>query len=392
MSAINLLRKKVPGHINVKALHKLFDALILNANPFRIQTDPHCCYTAEDIMQLVAHASLERQTIESSCTLLSGGRGFPHPSTVRNALSHHPPATIDALVNDYLAITLKKLTRFSSSSNKKAVTVIVDFHEDAYYGRDESPYIVTGNPSKGTNRFYSYATICMPENGLLYTLAMKSVTTQATRVEIMKYLIERAKTLVNVKQVLADGAFYNVDVARYLDQEGITFIVRGVRNEGIKSHIRRYKNDLKQEGSYKRVPYLMKSHGNKRSYPVNLILYRQQNEIRVLLVNKMCPLRSPRCIKLYGRRFSIETPYRMKHYVKGWTTSKKAAIRSVLFGMSCLLYMVWIIYRHVVTNATHAHDSEEKSGKVAYEQRMGVLLTRIRLRLAPRLLQEGSTL
>ena len=390
MSLLNLLRKKAPGYVNVKALHKLFDALILNTNPFQFQSAPNCRYTSKELMQLLAYASLERQTIESSCTLLSRQRAVPCASAVRNALVHHPPAKIDSLVNDYLLTILKKLKRFASSARRTPSTVIIDFHDDPYYGKDDTPYVLSGKRVKSTHRVFRYATVCLIEHGVTYTLAMHSVNKNATRFEIMKYLIERAKKLVNVKQVLADGAFYNVAVARYLDQEDITFIIRGIKNEGVKPIIKRFESELEKEGAYKIVNYPMKSHGKKKRYPVKLLLYRQQQEVRVLVVNYQCPLRAQECISLYKRRFSIETVYRMKHGVKAWTTSKKAVLRSVLFGMSCLLYTFWAIYRSVVAKTEPRSHHGEKARNQGYERRMWILLAHIRLTLAPLLSQEGS--
>jgi putative transposase len=390
MSVLNLLRKKAPGYVNVKALHKLFDALIINANPFQIQFAPNCRYTPNDIMQLLAYASLERQTIESTCTLLSVKEGVPCASAVRNALVHHPPAHIDTLVNDYLLTTLKKLKRFASSAQRKPSTVIVDFHDDPYYGKDEAPYVLSGKPTKSTKRVFRYATACLIEHGVSYTLAMHSVNKTATRFEIVNYLIERAKKLVKVKVVLADAAFYSVEVVRFLDQEGITFIIRGVKNKGVKSIINRVERELVNDGACKSVNYPMKSHGNKEWYPVKLLLYRQQPEVRVLVVNQGCPLKAHECIRLYKRRFGIETAYRMKHGVKAWTTSKKAVLRSVLFGMSCVLYTFWAIYRNVVAKTTQRHNGGTKAIKQRYEGRMWLLLSFLRLTLAPRLSQEGS--
>jgi len=390
MSSLNLLRKQAPAYVNVKALHKLFDALIINANPFQLQLAPNCRYTPSDIMHLLAYASLERQTIESTCTLLSVKQGTPCASAVRNALAHHPPAHIDTLVNDYLLTTLKKLKRFAPSAQRTSSTVIIDFHDDPYYGKADTPYVLSGERKKSTKRVFRYATACLIEHGVSYTLAMRSVDNTATRFEIVKYLVERIKKLVKVKVVLADAAFYSVEVARFLDQEGITFIIRGIKNKGVKPLIRRVERELIKDGACTSVNYPMKSHRNKTWYPVKLLLYRQQLEVRVLVVNQGCPLTAHECIGLYKRRFSIETAYRMKHGVKAWTTSKQAVLRSVLFGMSCLLYTFWAIYRTVVAKTPQRHNDGTNAIQQRYEGRMWLLLSFLRLTLAPRLFQEGS--
>jgi putative transposase len=390
MSLLNSLRKRAPSYVNVKALHKLFDALILNANPFQLQSAPNCRYTSKELMHLLAYTSLERQTIESSCTLLSGHRVAPCASALRNALIHHPPAKIDSLVNDYLHITLKKLKRFASATRKRPSTVVIDFHDDPYYGNADSPYVVRGKHVKGTNSFFRYATVSLIEHGVNYTLGMRSVENTITHGEILKDLITHAKKLVNVKVVLADAAFYIREVMTFLDQEGITFIIKGRKTKGIQSLLENCENELTTEGASKVMPYVMKSHARKRSAQLQLIVYRQQATLRVLAVNSRCELKARDCIGLYKKRFSIETSYRMKHVVKGWTTSKKPVLRTVLFGMSCLLYTFWAIYREVVVHPMQGGTATALRKKSHYERRIWVLLTYIRLRLAPLHFQEGS--
>ena len=390
MSVINLLRKRAPSYVNVKALHKLFDALILNVNPFQLQSAPHCRYTSKELMHLLAYTSLERQTIESSCTLLSGHRVVPCASALRNALIHHPPAKIDSLVNDYLLTTLKKLKRFASATHKRPATVVIDFHDDPYYGNADSAYVVRGKHVKGTNSFFRYATVSLIEHGVNYTLGMRSVENTATHGEILKDLITQAKKLVNVKVVLADAAFYILEVMTFLDQEAISFIIKGRKTKGIQPLLENCEKELTAEGAYKVIPYVMKSHARKRSAQVQLIVYRQQATLRVLAVNTRCDLKASDCIRLYKKRFSIETSYRMKHVVKAWTTSKKPVLRSVLFGMSCLLYTFWAIYREVVVKSMQGSTANSLRKKSHYETRLWVLLTYIRLRLAPLHFQEGS--
>jgi putative transposase len=374
----------------VKALHKLFDALILNVNPFQLQSAPNCRYTSKELMHLLAYTSLERQTIESSSTLMSGHGVVPCASAVRNALNHHSPAKIDSLVNDYLLTTLKKLKRFASATGKRPYTVAIDFHDDPYYGKPDAPYVVRGKHVKGTNSFFRYATVSLIEHGVSYTLGMRSVEKSVTYDEILKDLITQAKKLVNVKVVLADAAFYIREVMTFLDQEAITFIIKGRKTKGIQPLLKNCEKELTTEGAFKVVPYVITSHARKGNHQVHLIIYRQQAILRVLVVNARCDLKASDCIRLYKKRFSIETSYRMKHIVKAWTTSKKPVLRTVLFGMSCILYTFWAIYREVVAKPMQGSIANSLRKKSHNETRIGVLLTFIRLRLAPLYLQEGS--
>ncbi len=56
-----------------------------------------------------------------------------------------------------------------------------------------------------------------------------------------------------------------------------------------------------------------------------------------------------RARRLYRRRFGVESSYRCAGQVRGWTTSRNAAYRFVLIGLSFLLLNVWLVLRWHVT-------------------------------------------
>ena len=45
----------------------------------------------------------------------------------------------------------------------------------------------------------------------------------------------------------------------------------------------------------------------------------------------------------YRRRFGVESSYRSAGQVRGWTTSRNAAYRFVLIGLSFILLNIWLL-------------------------------------------------
>ncbi len=79
---------------------------------------------------------------------------------------------------------------------------------------------------------------------------------------------------------------------------------------------------------------------------------RQRRERRtswLLFILIELDLPPQRVRKLYRRRFGIESSYRCAGRVRGWTTSRNAAYRFVLLGLSFVLLNVWVHLRWCFT-------------------------------------------
>jgi len=342
------------------------------------------------MMEIISYASLEGISIHMASEDFKEVKRPPSGRTVRYALEKKRPPEIDTMVNDHIVSTLSSLPRFSKYRKKKLAAVVIDFHNDPYYGDENDPYVVGGARKQSTNRFHQYATIFLCEKGHKFTLGMISVERGSSKLEIVKKLIQQAERLVKIGLFLGDGAFYDVRILNYLEKKNIQFIVRGHKRQSLKPVLENLEDLLVDEGAAKFVAYTMKSKRFNRKLQVRLLIYRQDGELKVLVVNQSSKLPAKKAIHNFKTRFGIDTSYKMKHMVKGWTCSKNPSLRSHLFAMSLMLYNFWQLCR------IHPFDHENKknapffleSGRQGAPLRLKKLIRHLRLIIDPLFSQE----
>ena len=359
-------------HVNLPFLQKLFARYILESNPFRLQLAHNCTFQAAEFMNLLSFASLNQLFIQSACDILKSYTSTPSAESACLQLKKHSVTQVDAFINQYIRDTLQKLTRFSKHGRRKPATVAIDFHDDCYYGDKTDPYVVGGKRKAGTNRFHRYATVFLCEGQRSFTLGVLSVDKHTPMVDVVTFLINQARKLVNVRWLLGDAGLYTVAVIEYLLKEDIDFVIRGRRSTGAKPIIDALENVVVGEGAAKFLHYTMHSKRMNQKVRVRRVVYREGRALKVLVTSPRSPKGAKETLQLFQKRFGIETSYRMKHHVKAKTCSKNAALRTILFGMSVFLYNLWKIYSSVITKAGQRHRKRDKTQKRSQETRMAV--------------------
>ena len=74
---------------------------------------------------------------------------------------------------------------------------------------------------------------------------------------------------------------------------------------------------------------------------------RRATWLLFILLNLALPPKPVR--RLYRKRFGVESSYRCAGQVRGWTTSRNAAYRFVLMGLSFIVLNEWVLLRWCFT-------------------------------------------
>ena len=74
---------------------------------------------------------------------------------------------------------------------------------------------------------------------------------------------------------------------------------------------------------------------------------RRATWLLFILINLDLPPKRVR--RLYRKRFGVESSYRCAGQVRGWTTSRNAAYRFVLMGLSFIVLNEWLLLRWCFT-------------------------------------------
>jgi putative transposase len=314
-----------------------------------LSAEGYKCST-EDLLHVLLGVAARRSTIESLCTDLT----IPHPDTMRSYLNEQ--LTTEALPELEHALNAALGAEIPARVRRQARDVALDLHDRPYYGKlpQNEGLWVRSKAQRGTTRFYRIATAYVMFDGLRVTLALHFYLPGDKPVTALKSLLDNVRELdIPVRRLFLDKGFGGIDCLEYLDQHAwpavIACTIRG-RTGGTRALCRGRK-------SY-RSPYTFRN--GRRTFCAELAVCRVFSSAKrtgrlkrraswQIFIQIHLDLSPQQVRKLYRRRFGIESSYRCAAQVCGWTTSKNAAYRFVLMGLSFLLLNVWIHLRWLFT-------------------------------------------
>jgi putative transposase len=235
--------------------------------------------------------------------------------------------------------------------------VAIDLHDRPYYGT--SPQAeggwVRGEAKAGTTYFYRLATAYVMHNDLRVTVALRFVRPEDDMLSILDHVLQRIASLgLHLKRLFLDKGFAGTPVLAYLTQRRQSAIIacpmRGTTG-GTRALCQGQRSD--------RTSYTFNG-GSAEAFTAEVVVcrvlmtskrrqWRKRRASWLLYILIGLDLAPKRVRKLYRRRFGIESSYRCAGRMRGWTTSRNAAYRFVLMGLSFVLLNVWVHLRWLYT-------------------------------------------
>jgi hypothetical protein len=188
------------------------------------------------------------------------------------------------------------------------------------------------------------------------TLALRFVRPDDNTVAVREPLLGRLDTLgLRVKRLFLDTGFAGTAVLAYLSKRKqptlIACPIRG-KHGGTRA--------VCQGQRSSRTSYTFKE-GSAEAFTAELAVCRTLTSCKrtqrrarraTWLLSMLIKLELPpkRVRRLYRKRFGVESSYRCAGQVRGWTTSRTAAYRCVLLGLSFILLNAWLLLRWCFTH------------------------------------------
>ena len=145
-----------------------------------------------------------------------------------------------------------------------------------------------------------------------------------------------ARQRIKIRKVYADRGFFSGECIQVFYSFGLKFLMPASHFTNVKAMLKimpapRVINDFPIASTVYNLIIITGKDGKKLSFATNENY--DENDLGF----------PQRLLALYGKRWGIETSYRVKKGLRPLTTSKNYLIRLFYFLFSCLLYNLWII-------------------------------------------------
>lgn len=306
--------------------------------PLKVQG--YVCDT-EMIVDVILKASAENSSIESASADLEG---VADSNTMREYLN--AVLNVEKLREQEKEMNAALAETIPSAMQRTKVEVAIDFHDEPFYGKQADLRKVTcnGQAKKGTTHFVRIATVYVIWKQVRLTLAVRYVLPEEETLAILKFLLERLKTLGIVSRVLyLDKGFASGPVIRYLQaQHQPTIIACPIRGkEGGTRAL------CKGRGSYTTVYTFTDGTPATLALKASLVPDKTGKPRRKWLAFIVIELdwSVDKIHDRYRRRFGVECSYRSLRRVRAITTSRNPALRFFLLSVGLILVNVWVFLR-----------------------------------------------
>jgi putative transposase len=338
---------------------QVLDAFITFLRP-RLPLDlQHTRITADDLIAVLAYASVNRLSIEAAHAELDH---LASANRLREVLAAALPSR-PSLQRSLNTILRQQLPR-CLLKGKRSYTVAIDLTLIPYHGqpqRDKAE-VVRGAPKAGTTHFHGYATISVVHSKQRYVVALRFIEAGEAMTEIVGKLLTRLKTLgIRLRRLYLDKGFCATPVFKSLDRRGIRYVVPipvrgksgGVRDlfVGPKGYWTPYTFHSKQYGAYTVQAVVVRRYTKGR-------FKRKGVKWFAYAVAGLPPSTTPRQVfELYRQRFGIETSYRQMNQVRARTSTRNPVIRLLLIGLAFILVNLYVALRESLTTVPRGETS-----------------------------------
>jgi hypothetical protein len=209
------------------------------------------------------------------------------------------------------------------------VAVAFDWHDQPYYGK-VVPGMVGTQPKRGTCYAFSFLTASIITPGRRLVLCVVPLTSREGLPALVLTLMERIRRCVkSVGYVAFDNGFQNSELIEELQRRRISFILP-------------LRDTVKLKRRRRWMRYARRFNYTTQGVTVDVVEAQDAKGRRYFLATNIAA--SPkRILRLYKRRWGIETGYRKIREFLPKTTSRSWIVRIFHFIFACLVYNAWVV-------------------------------------------------
>lgn len=326
----------------LRKVDKLFIRRLVNLLP--PLSTPLSRFTSRDIIRAVVGAVQDHDFIEGwTDHQREMGRQMPSGDLVHLRLKPLLPEDVVSAFNVLNGELLGHMNRVEPW--RLPVHLAIDLHSMAYYGRYRGGHVVGAKGFRGTNWGYQFASV-QAVSGRRCTFHAVPMLQFASKANIIRELLEVARRHVDVSMVYLDRGFYSSGCLRELEGSGVRYMMPVPWNKTmkkLKAELLPWSRVVGTRGwSFSKVMRWVGSRDKVEVQTVFLFRPDPEDDDFAFITNvEVNDGNVEALVEDYGKRWGIETGYRMSEMVRGKTCSRSHAVRRLLHLLSILLCNMW---------------------------------------------------
>jgi hypothetical protein len=301
-------------------------------------------YKKNQFIDLLIHMGLTKDFAENGSKTYKELRGMQNPDA--DTLLYHLKNYTDTkdlhrMFSTLFEIVWEMARKINLFDIKKHYDVAIDFTEWYFYGDRSSPMVVGKEPDRGTTKCYKFATINIVESGKRFTMLALPVGPFDIKEDILRKLLNYVLERIKIQRVYIDRGFCDSNSIKVFNHLHLKYLMPATKISTVRNILEITSppcviKDFEMKDVTFNLVIVEEKDSNgimvKRAFATNEVF--EENDVNL----------TERLFFLYGKRWGIESSYRVKKqsYLPK-TTSKNYLIRLFYFMFSVLLYNLWIL-------------------------------------------------
>ena len=322
----------------------------------------------KNILGTVIEACLQKTSLEDVCE----SKENPSADRVQDRINELELDQIDHLLNGWMNEQVNRL-RFHKNTK---LTISIDFHHQLYYGDPSPEWVVGMKRKKGTSYCICFVLVTITTNKIRCPIYVKLLTRKEYTDKVGLFAVVWSKLPINlcIKRVFLDRWFSYDPIIEFLADRRLEYVMATRRGSTVKKSLVTIQECLKQLAGFSGINFEDKRELGKwvrkrgiDTFTVKHITLKRGGTpttlvavfVRIKTHNRDPTKRwtyalylyitncrvSPRYIvKLYSKRWIIETDIRCIDTFKAVTNSTSPQLRFLFFGLAVLLDVLWIFH------------------------------------------------
>ena len=301
-------------------------------------------YKKHQFLDLLIHMGMTRDFAENGSKTYKELRGMNNPDA--DTLLYHLKNYTDTKDLHRMFITLFEIVwemarKINLFDIRKHYDVAIDFTEWYFYGDRSATMVVGKEPDRGTTKCYRFATINIVESGKRFTVLALPVGPFDSKEEILRKLLNYVLERIKIQRVYIDRGFCDSNSIKVFNHLHLKYLMPATKISTVRDIL-----------EITPAPCVIKDFEMK-DVTFNLVIVEEEDNNRMMVKRAFATNEvyeehdvnlTERLFFLYGKRWGIESSYRVKkHSYLPKTTSKNYFVRLFYFMFSVLLYNLWIL-------------------------------------------------